>query len=107
MLLFNNDNDNNKKKKKKKKTPGLPREKKELFLARKLFQADYASPPSFRYGINILLISPIKIQVLDRVVWIFYSSLEERTIEKRNEIKFLIRTHSFTHGRNAWAVLTL
>ena len=72
-----------------------PREERAI-LARKLFQADYASPLSFKYFINILLISPIKIGVLDRVFWSFCSSLEERTIEKSNEIKFLI-TNSFIH----------
>jgi len=38
-----------------------------------------------------LFISPIKIRVLDRVLfWIFHSSFEEQTIETSNEIKFAI-----------------
>jgi len=66
----------------------IPWEKKELFLAHKLFQADYASLPSFRFGISILFIMPIKIRILDQLLfWIFCSSLEERTIEtKWNQI---------------------
>ena len=45
----------------------------------------------------VLFICPIKIRVLDRVLfWIFHSSFEERTIETSNEIKFAI-LNSFIH----------
>ena len=50
-----------------------------------------------KYGISVLFISPIKVRVLDRVlISIFYSSLEELTIETSNEIKSAIM-NSFVH----------
>ena len=51
-----------------------------------------------RYGISILLfIGPIKMRVMDQVLFrIFYSSREERTIKTGNEIKFPI-LNSFIH----------
>ena len=54
---------------------------------------------SFLYAFlwRSLFISPIKIRVLDWVlIWIFHSSLKERTIETSNEIKFPIM-NSFIH----------
>ena len=58
-----------------------------------------------KYAISILFISPIKIRVLG--FQFSTLSLKKGLLKRVLKSNFQLWTHSFTLGRNAWAVLTV